>query len=90
VKEILYGIYNTRSGHTNTAVFDLKNMVQNELHGDALEFGLGVNAEKAPLNWVLSNTSIKNIKVDVDSQIASNAKLQKLFCFDTLTCKRCK
>ncbi|SEJ79323.1 hypothetical protein SAMN05216327_12046 [Dyadobacter sp. SG02] len=65
--EIIYGIYNTRSGRTSTSEQLLKNAVAD--HNRGLNVDQPLRSKSVPMNWVLSSQSIENINRDINEKL---------------------
>lgn len=78
IAEIINGIYNTRAGRSRNALEDIYEFV-NENKG--INIPLPLNKNDVPMNWVLSETSLDNIRADINDKLTSkdkNAILNKL------------
>lgn len=66
--EIIAGIYNVRGGHANYASTRLEKSV-NLYGGRFFEFNTtGVSENLIPMNWILSQDALKNIKITCQSK----------------------
>jgi hypothetical protein len=77
ITEVIYGIYNTRSGHTYKSVYELKEFIKNSLGNESarcIEFSLPANASEVPMNWVLSNQAVNNLNQSINQIFKSKAK----------------
>lgn len=73
ISEILLGIYNTRAGRAEVAESELIRLVKDELGGEVATLRLGMDNSQVPMNWVLSQTSLRNIHQDIADKWASRA-----------------
>jgi hypothetical protein len=91
VTEILNGIYNTRGGRTGLAIATLKNFTEKEMKGKFIQIGLNVSSKRAPMNWILSGSSLDNIEKYVADtwKNKNNNKLKDLYMCDK-KCRRLK
>ncbi len=94
ISEILYGIYNTRSGRGRMAIEELKRFIDTNFHKPAnvIEFALDKTNSEVPLNWVSSKKSLKLIEEDIKAKWENKDQkpLIDLFAFDTANCIICK
>ena len=92
--EILFGIYNTRSGRGRIAVEELKRYIHSNfpLPANVIEFSLSKSGSEVPMNWVLSKKSLNLIKEDIKEKWKRKAEkpLKDFFAFDTANCLMCK
>ncbi|PSL45699.1 hypothetical protein CLV51_104406 [Chitinophaga niastensis] len=68
VMEIVDGIYDTRAGRSTMAMEQLKRYTEQELHGRLITLSLSKSGSQVPLNWVLSATSLNNLKNDIEDK----------------------
>ena len=88
--EIVQGIYGTRSGRGDIANYYLKKYVDS-LHGEFIDLQLTSTVKKVPSNWILSNTAVDRIEMEIRKTIKNNAdtlnyqdknQLRKLFVYN--------
>jgi hypothetical protein len=68
ITEIIYGIYNTRAGRTETSELMLNTAVTD--HNSGVNIPQPLKEKRVPMNWVLSSQSIENINRDVNTKLA--------------------
>jgi hypothetical protein len=83
--EVLNGIYNTRAGRVSTATNDLKKVVSS-LGGKFITLPLTVTNSSVPMNWVLSDKCVENVKKSIKEQYGTK-RMRDLFPFDSTCCK---
>jgi hypothetical protein len=74
VAEIGYGLYDTRSGRTETAMGQLSQFVKQQHHGIPIVQELSASQKEVPMNWALSGQSISNLEGAVNAQISDKGK----------------
>jgi len=72
------GIYNTRNGRGVKAKLDLKNFVTDSLKGKLVDVPLDMSTAKVPMNWILSDTSLRRLDQYCDKLINRNASLKDI------------
>ncbi|MBC7948023.1 MAG: patatin-like phospholipase family protein [Chitinophagaceae bacterium] len=87
--EILYGIYNTRNGRATTALSQIQKYTKS-LGGESFILPLQKTGSEVPMNWVLSNKSLKKIEDDIKQKWAQRdvGALRKFFAIDTVNNER--
>jgi len=85
LREIISGIYNTRSGRTRTAEAHLEEYIRS-LNGEYIPVSLSKNGREVPMNWTLSQQSLNNIEADIRDKCSSmkDCLLTKLLFADTV------
>ena len=78
--EVVSGIYNVRSGHSDRSVEELERMIDPQ---NFIQIALPVSARNVPMNWVLSSRALSVIDMQCDS-IIEKPKLKKWFTKDFL------
>jgi hypothetical protein len=76
--EIVNGIYNTRNGRGVKAKLDLKNFVTDSLKGKLVDIPLDMSNAKVPMNWILSDTSLRRLDQYCDKLINRNASIKDI------------
>ena len=92
--EILYGIYNTRSGRSEAALEEMKRFIKSDTtgRGEVLVLPLQKTGSEVPMNWVLSKRSLENIRSDIKLkwENSKDNDLRKFFAIDSLCIPKCK
>jgi hypothetical protein len=88
--EVVTGIYNTRIGRTTTATAQLERFTEEKLHGKFIPLCLSSSGSQVPLNWVLSSSSLDNLKKDIENkwQKKQENQLNKFFLVNSGECVR--
>jgi hypothetical protein len=87
IMEVIGGIYNTRSGRSNMARYNMQQYLKT-IHGEYINLNLKLSTRKIPLNWILSNTAVNRLSDLIEKmvykkegEIADKRELQKLFIY---------
>jgi hypothetical protein len=87
IMEIIGGIYNTRSGRSNMARYNMQEFVKN-IHGEYINLNLRLSTKQIPLNWILSNTAVSRLSDLIEKMVYKKQgerndriELQKLFIY---------
>jgi hypothetical protein len=67
IQSIFSGIYNTRSGNSDTYSVLLRKYVTDTLKGRFISVPLDASSSAVPMNWVLSEKSMDNLEAAVES-----------------------
>jgi predicted transcriptional regulator len=88
--EVVKAIYNTRVGRTTTAMAQLKRFTEKELEGRFINLCLSTSGSQVPLNWVLSSSSLDNLKKDIENKWKKKQEnqLKDFFLLDSSGCVR--
>ncbi len=84
ITEIMAGIYNVRGGRTEYSVKELQRLIKMDNPSGFIQLCLEEDGNKVPMNWVLSEKSLDNIKYDITQKWIGRNKneLGKLFAID--------
>ncbi len=87
VMEVVAGIYNTRSGRSIMARYNMQQFLRT-IHGEYINLNLKLSTSKIPLNWILSNTAVSRLSDLIEKmvykkegEINDKRELQKLFIY---------
>ena len=76
--EIVNGIYNTRSGRGVKAKLDLTTFVTDSLKGKLVDIPLDISNAKVPMNWILSDTSLRRLDQYCERLFKRNAAVKDI------------
>jgi hypothetical protein len=76
--EIVNGIYNTRSGRGVKAKLDLTTFVTDSLKGKLVDIPLDISNAKVPMNWILSDTSLRRLDQYCERLFNRNASVKEI------------
>jgi len=87
IMEVIGGIYNTRSGRSIMARYNMQQYLRT-IHGEYINLDLKLSTMKIPLNWILSNTAVNRLSDLIEKMVykkegdlADKRELQKLFIY---------
>jgi hypothetical protein len=87
IMEVVAGIYNTRSGRSNIARYNMQQFLK-AIHGEYINLNLKLSTKQIPLNWILSKTAVNRLSDLIEKmvykkegEINDKRELQKLFIY---------